>query len=216
MTRNEWFIFAAVSAAAVVVMVCVWPYPDPYADSGSIERDVLQDFLRGQRAGNPRKWRSNYSETLLRDMEEAAKKMAEQFGPARHEILEAAGKGELPAVEPYDRELPYPDETVTVHMNLEVEGVTTTDREKGRTRVYVAGLESLVFDNAQKTGVDYERLAAVLAALEIRRQSDRGEGVAVLLAPMAFVPFKDVRKAIEAAARAGITDIRLRQSPIPD
>ena len=216
MTRNEWLTFAVVSAAAMVVLAYLWPYPRPYADSGSIERGVMENFLQKQRPKNPREWRPKQSGTLLRDMEEAARKMAEQFGPARREILEAAGKGELSAVELYDRELPFPDETVTVHMTLELDGVATTDRKKGRARLYVAGLDSLVFDNAEKTGVDYELFAAVLAALEIRRQSDSGEGIAVLLMPMAFVPFEDVRKAIEAAARAGITDIRLKQSPIPD
>ena len=33
-----------------------------------LSSQVLQDFLRGQRTGNPRGWRSNYSATLLRDM----------------------------------------------------------------------------------------------------------------------------------------------------
>lgn len=215
MTRNEWLLFAAVGSVAVMLMFYVWPYPNPYASSGSVERGVLEDFLGKQSNRNPQKWHSKQSATLLRDMEEAARKMAEEFDAARDEILETAKKGKLAEVIPSDRELPFPNETVTLHMNLEAEGVATTDRKKGRTRLYIAGLKSVDFDNADKTGTDYELLAAVLAALEIRKQSDSGKSISVLLIPMAFVPFEDVRKVIEAVARAGITDIRLKQSPLP-
>lgn len=216
MTKSEWLIFLVVSAAAIVLMVYAWPYPDPYIDSGAIERGVLEDFLGKQRGKNPRKWRSKQSATLLTDMEEAARRMAEEFGPARDEILEAAGKGELGAVVPYDGDLSFADKTVTVHLNLELDGVATTDTEKGRTRVSIDGVKSVSLDKPDGKGTDYELLAAVLAALEVRRQSDSGEGISVLLAPMALVPFAEVKKAVEAAARAGIADIRLRQPLLPN
>ena len=216
MTRNEWMIFGAVGSLAIIVMFYVWPNPNPYPSSGYVEREALEKFLRSQRKQNPRERRTKQSDTLLEDMEKAAKKMTEQFDPERDKILKAARKGELPAVEPYDRDLPFPDETVAVHMNLELDGVATTDREKGRARVFIAGLESMCFDKADKSGTDYEQLAAVLAALEIRRQTDSGQSITVVLIPLAFVPFEDVKKAVEAAARAGITRIQLKQSPLPN
>jgi hypothetical protein len=216
MTRNEWLILILAGAGTVMLLVYVWPQPDPYADSARIEREVLEKFLKEQRPKNPRKWKSEDSGALLKDMEEAARRMAEQFGPARDGILQRAVKGELEPIAPYEGELPFPEETVIVHMTLEADGVPTTDRKKGRARVRIGGLESTSFENAAKTGTDYERLAAVLAALETRRRSDRGEGIAVLLVPAAFVPFEDVKKAVEAAARAGVLQVRLRQSPIPD
>ena len=211
MTGKELLATALIGAVAVGLLVYFWPYPS-VTDIRQIEDEVWRDFVRQQQGGKkpPRPENPNSAE-----MKEAAAELAKQFPAVRDAALKAAGEGGLGEPEPFAGELPAPGEIVAVHMMLVCDDKPTYDRDKGRSRIWLEGLESLDFDNNEKTGPDYDKLASVLAAMALRRQADAGEALTVEMVPGAFVPLESLKKAAEAAARAGVTRIRLKESPLP-
>lgn len=216
MSKKELTVAAGLSAVMVGLLLYIWPYPTS-PGTGEAGYGAFQDLMQRQQAGKrrPGPAMSAAGRPLLAEMEKAAREMVAKFGPVRNAVLEAVVKGELAEAKPYAGEVPVPADVTIVHMRLVSKNLEAGDRARGYTRLWVEGFESFNLAAGDGQAPDYDLLASVLAAMRIRRQADSGGSMTVELAPMAFVPFESVRSAAEAAARAGVTDIILREPPIP-
>ncbi len=216
MTVKEITAFAIISVIALILLLVVWPFPRQ-VDKRQQDMDLLNELLqkRQEEQKQPIRKRPPQKHSILQEMEEAAAELVRQFGPAKDSILKKAQAGKLEKAQPHEGELPAPGKTAQVYMLLVLGDIPTCDRKKGRVRLRIAGLDKLSFDNAEKTGPDFELLASVLTALNARRQTAAGEGLAVEIIAVPFTPLEAIEKVVEAAARAGIHDIQFKYPPIP-
>jgi hypothetical protein len=216
MTKKE--ILAVVLFGAMLFCLVAYLMPVPKPDSPwKSDGEMLGDFLRQQQQQYEAATRNPPGDSganLLEEMERAAGELAKQFGPAKEAILKDMKEGGFSSAEPYLGSLPQLAPVVIVRVLLVHNNIPTCDRQNGRTRIVVAGLESMDFDNRDGTGPDYERLAAVLAAVGAKCR-EGGESLTVRIAPMPFVPFESVRRAVEAAARAGVVQIEMEHPAVP-